>query len=111
MTSSVARSVLLRASKIESKGKADGMEVVWTTAKGPSAGQSTMILIFDRFLGISHFNKQGGEAGPFQEEMCDYMPAQHRQLLRDFCTKLVSNIDLVSFVASCAEFFRFARRS
>ena len=87
-------------------------------AKGPSAGQSTMIIMFDRFLGsysaeslsflatcpawlyynetcarragISHFNKQAGEAGPFQDEMCDYMPEQHRQLLRDFCAKLVS---------------------
>ena len=61
-----------------------------------------MILIFDRFLGISHFNKQGGEAGPFQDEMCNYMPEQHRQLLRDFCTKLVSNIEVVSFIATCA---------
>ena len=38
-------------------------------AKGPSAGQSTMIILFDQFLGITHFNKEGGEAGPFQEEM------------------------------------------
>ena len=48
-----------------------------------------MIILFDRFLGISHYNKQAGEAGPFQDEMCDYMPEQHRQLLRDFCIKLV----------------------
>ena len=61
-------------------------------AKGPSAGQSTMIILFDRFLGISHYNKQAGEAGPFQDEMCDYMPEQHRQLLRDFCVKLVRRI-------------------
>jgi hypothetical protein len=42
---------------------------VRTMAKGPSAGQSTMIILFDQFLGITHFNKEGGEAGPFQEEM------------------------------------------
>jgi hypothetical protein len=91
MMSLFALSVLLHPSKIESKDNAESMEVVLTTAKGPSAGQSTMIIMFDRFLGISHFNKQGGEAGPFQDEMCDYMPGQHRQLLQDFCTKLVRN--------------------
>ena len=44
-------------------------QVVRSMAKGPSAGQSTMIILFDQFLGITHFNKEGGEAGPFQEEM------------------------------------------
>lgn len=53
-----------------------------------------MMILFDRFLGITHFNKQGGEAGPFQDEMCDYMPEPHRQLLQDFSAKLVRILEL-----------------
>lgn len=71
--------------KVTKSGKDD---VVVSMGKGPSAGQSTMMILFDMFLGITHFNKEGGEAGPFQEEMHQYMPAVHRQLLRDFAEKM-----------------------
>eukprot|EP00794_Sanderia_malayensis_P019463 gene19463-21386_t len=48
--------------------------------KGPSAGQSTMILLFDVLLGIEH-----GETGKdFQSEMLDYMPFKHRKMAIDF---------------------------
>ncbi|CAE7363522.1 Ido1, partial [Symbiodinium necroappetens] len=49
-------------------------------SKGPSAGQSTIILLLDSFLAISH--SESGVA--FQEEMLSYMPAEHRQMVLDF---------------------------
>ena len=48
--------------------------------KGPSAGQSTMILLFDLLLGIHHV----GSGKEFQTEMLNYMPWQHRQMITDF---------------------------
>ena len=62
-----------------------------------------MIILFDRFLGISHFNNEAGEAGPFQNEMCDYMPEQHRQFLRDFGAKLVRTADPACWFAGQKE--------
>jgi len=56
---------------------ATGMQVA---AKGPSAGQSTMVLMFDILLGVSH----KGVPRDFQDDMCSYMPAQHRQMVFDF---------------------------
>ena len=49
-------------------------------SKGPSAGQSTIILLLDSFLAVSH--SESGVA--FQEEMLSYMPAEHRQMVLDF---------------------------
>ncbi|CAE7309054.1 Ido1 [Symbiodinium natans] len=50
------------------------------SSKGPSAGQSTVILLLDVFLAISHT----GPGVTFQEEMLTYMPAEHRQMVLDF---------------------------
>ena len=47
--------------------------------KGPSAGQSTMILLFDLLLGIKH----RGSGEEFQDEMTNYMPPRHRQMIFD----------------------------
>ena len=47
--------------------------------KGPSAGQSTMILLFDLLLGIKH----RGSGEDFQDEMANYMPPRHRQMIFD----------------------------
>ena len=49
-------------------------------SKGPSAGQSSLIVMLDQFLGINHF----GEAGKFQQEMLHYMPSVHRKMLQDY---------------------------
>lgn len=48
-----------------------------TYAKGPSAGQSAFILLFDALLGIQH----QGEARAFQTDMLHYLPSAHRDLL------------------------------
>ena len=58
--------------------KAEGS--LLNTSKGPSAGQSTVILLLDSFLAVSH-NKAGLA---FQDEMLTYMPAEHRQMVLDF---------------------------
>ena len=50
------------------------------TSKGPSAGQSTVILLLDSFLAVSHT----GQGSAFQDEMLMYMPAEHRQMVLDF---------------------------
>lgn len=47
--------------------------------KGPSAGQSTMMVLFDLILGIMH----KGAGKEFQEEMANYMPLPHRQVVYD----------------------------
>ena len=47
--------------------------------KGPSAGQSTMILLFDLLLGI----KRRGSGEDFQDDMANYMPPRHRQMIFD----------------------------
>ena len=48
--------------------------------KGPSAGQSTMFLLLDIFLGIDH----GSTPRQFQEEMLGYMPRQHKEMVIRF---------------------------
>jgi len=48
-------------------GGQSGVEI---KAKGPSAGQSTMVLLFDTLLGVSH----GGSAREFQEVKLYYTP-------------------------------------
>ena len=53
---------------------------IYVNPKGPSAGQSTMIILFDLLLGICHW----GTGQEFQEEMLNYMPPQHRQMAVDF---------------------------
>ena len=52
--------------------------------KGPSAGQSTMMVLFDLFLGVRH----QGSAREFQQEMLQYMPSQFRQSVLDLRTAL-----------------------
>ena len=56
--------------------------------KGPSAGQSTMFVMLDMFLGIDHSRV----AKEFQEETLIYMPRQHRDMVIAFQTKLVTSI-------------------
>ena len=120
--------------KVEEDGK------VRTMAKGPSAGQSTMIILFDMFLGVVH-GKNGivdggscpgsgsgsgsgsgadsgsgaesgsgagscvapaedgeGEAGPFQREMINYMPAHHRQMVLDYAAKIEADGSVRTYV-------------
>ena len=114
--------------KVEEDGK------VRTVAKGPSAGQSTMIILFDMFLGVVH-GKNGivdggscpgsgsgadsgsgaesgsgagscaapaedgeGEAGPFQREMINYMPAHHRQMVFDYAAKIEADGSVRTYV-------------
>jgi hypothetical protein len=67
--------------------EADG---VVNYAKGPSAGQSTMFLLFDAALGVRHT----GSAKEFQHDMLTYMPRAHRQLVCDFKAQLESSGDL-----------------
>jgi hypothetical protein len=56
--------------------------------KGPSAGQSTIFIVFDDLLGIKH-----GEAMvEFQHEMLEYMPTPHRQFVFDLRKKFVFGI-------------------
>lgn len=70
----------------------DGKLIV--NSKGPSAGQSTMILLFDLLLGIHHV----GSGKEFQLEMLNYMPWQHRQMVinfRDLVTRFGSIRDII----------------
>ena len=52
--------------------------------KGPSAGQSTIFLLLDSFLGIDH----GKVAKEFQEEMIHYMPYRHKHMVLKFKEKM-----------------------
>lgn len=65
--------------------------------KGPSAGQSTVILMLDIFLSVSHL--QAGAA--FQDEMLMYMPAEHRQMLLDFSARWQAVGGIPEFVRKC----------
>lgn len=65
----------------EGKGAERGRFV---RAKGPSAGQSTMIMMLDLALDIKHPNRKPEGAGSFQEEMLTYMPGAHRLLVSHF---------------------------
>ncbi len=49
------------------------------TLAGGSAGQSALIQAFDAAMGVTH----AGVAGAFLSDMRRYMPALHRQFLRD----------------------------
>ena len=59
-----------------------------SSPKGPSAGQSTIFVLLDNFLGIEH----GDVAKEFQEEMIHYMPRQHRHLVLKFKEKLITSV-------------------
>eukprot|EP00937_MAST-01D_sp_MAST-1D-sp2_P000272 g272.t1 len=55
--------------------------------KGPSAGQSTMIVLFDLLLGVRH----GATMGQFQlEVVAGYMPRAHRACVREMCARLAA---------------------
>ena len=60
--------------------------------KGPSAGQSTIFLLLDSFLGIDH----GKVAKEFQEEMIYYMPRRHKHMVWKFKEKM--NISVRRFI-------------
>ena len=47
--------------------------------KGPSAGQTAILLLVDRIMGVTH----GAETAAFQAEMRGYLPAPHAALLAD----------------------------
>ena len=67
--------------------KSDGRTEA-VVAGGPSAGQSSMIIMLDALLGIEH----ACSAVAFQREMVErYIPAPHRRLLHDFCDALVES--------------------
>eukprot|EP00933_Yihiella_yeosuensis_P018978 TRINITY_DN15447_c0_g1_i1.p1 TRINITY_DN15447_c0_g1~~TRINITY_DN15447_c0_g1_i1.p1 ORF type:complete len:488 (-),score=70.60 TRINITY_DN15447_c0_g1_i1:58-1521(-) len=77
--------------------KEENQQVMKNCAKGPSAGQSTVILMIDTLLGVSH-EKTGSE---FQDEMLTYMPAPHRQMVLDFREKWRNTEPLPKFAARC----------
>ena len=56
--------------------------------KGPSAGQSTIFLLLDSFLGIDH----GKIAEEFQEEMIHYMPRRHKHMVLKFQEKMTMSV-------------------
>jgi|EP01049_Picozoa_sp_SAG25_P001747 hypothetical protein len=80
--------------------EADG--TVHALCKGPSAGQSTVVVLLDLLLGVDHEHagrphhgdhteagaKTTTEAAAFQLEMAGYMPARHRRLLLDVRAQL-----------------------
>jgi indoleamine 2,3-dioxygenase len=74
----------------EKTGKAPKVEA----AKGPSAGQSTMIILFDAMLGVSHHSS----AKDFQEEMVTYMETAHRQMVTDFREKMAKSGTVKAYV-------------
>jgi len=79
--------------KLESSG-------LLNSCKGPSAGQSSIILLLDIFLSVSHV--KAGTA--FQDEMLMYMPAEHRQLILDFRARWQAVGSISDFVKkSCQE--------
>lgn len=61
----------------------DAGVVAMASSKGPSAGQSTMILLIDSFLGVEH----DASGSAFQDEMMGYMPEPHRRMVRDYRQK------------------------
>lgn len=63
--------------------KNGGLDAVCAKSKGPSAGQSTMILLFDIFLGVTHCPI----GAKFQKEMLIYMPEPHRRMVHDYREK------------------------
>ena len=68
--STAVKSVITK--KIPNKG-------IIVNPKGPSAGQSTMIVLFDLLLGIKH----KGSGKEFQDEMVNYMSPCHRKMIYD----------------------------
>eukprot|EP00511_Aplanochytrium_stocchinoi_P005804 CAMPEP_0204836906 /NCGR_PEP_ID=MMETSP1346-20131115/26548_1 /ASSEMBLY_ACC=CAM_ASM_000771 /TAXON_ID=215587 /ORGANISM="Aplanochytrium stocchinoi, Strain GSBS06" /LENGTH=240 /DNA_ID=CAMNT_0051972017 /DNA_START=695 /DNA_END=1417 /DNA_ORIENTATION=+ len=89
-----------QARKCERSGIGDsGYEDIKVYLKGPSAGQSTMIFVFDKVLGIHHT----GDAKAFQEEMVMYIPRGHRHLLQDLSRKLEKSGSLREYANTCNE--------
>jgi len=77
------------SAKIPNKG-------IIVNPKGPSAGQSTMIVLFDLLLGIKH----KGSGKEFQDEMVNYMSPGHRKMiydLRDLVKKHGTLRDFISW--------------
>ncbi|XP_065063822.1 indoleamine 2,3-dioxygenase 2-like [Rhopilema esculentum] len=66
--------------------------------KGPSAGQSSMILAFDLLLGISHH----GNGKEFQEEVLWYMPGKHRKFIIKLQEMVANQGSLREFVLKSA---------
>mmetsp|Transcript_50719 Transcript_50719/g.99363 ORF Transcript_50719/g.99363 Transcript_50719/m.99363 type:complete len:470 (+) Transcript_50719:29-1438(+) len=65
---------------------------------GPSAGQSTMFVVFDKFLSIVH--PPGSKAQLFQANVLKYMPTEHRAFAADFAVAMDScpnNGSIISF--------------
>jgi hypothetical protein len=79
----------------------NGQQPAVLAAKGPSAGQSTMIILFDLMLGVSHH----GSAKDFQEEMLTYMVTPHAQMVKDFRTRIASSgyvrTSVIEFNSAC----------
>ena len=68
-------------------------------AKGPSAGQSTMVVLFDLLLGVKHvFGNAGKGSGEFQEEMLRYMPPKHAQMCRDMRARIRQSGSILSYI-------------
>ncbi|CAK0796285.1 unnamed protein product, partial [Prorocentrum cordatum] len=67
--------------KVESvEAEAPDGAAVRVRCKGPSAGQSTMFILFDAFLCVEH----DAVGADFQTEMLSYMPEQHRHMVAAF---------------------------
>lgn len=70
------------AGAADGTGREEGERDVVVRAKGPSAGQSTIIALLDMVLGVHHGEQV--ESGQFQKEMISvYMPPPHRALMLD----------------------------
>merc|ERR1712151_758714 len=78
------------------EAKPEGSDAVRMLVKGPSAGQSTMVVLFDIFLGISH--EPGGVN--FQKDMLIYMPERHRQMALDYQAKWKRTMPVRDYVHS-----------
>lgn len=56
--------------------------------KGPSAGQTALLLLLDMVLGVEH----RAQVSSFQREMREhYLPAPHAQLLQDMAARLAQS--------------------
>lgn len=108
--------IVLRLDPNNRPGKKD--ETV--APKGPSAGQSTIVMIFDKILGVRHAAgaptrddeaSDGSEMRSFQHEMRSYMPGKHRMLLEHFDTAMrASGHDSVRHYLAAGEGGRWRKR-